>query len=211
MKKSLTIFIMFLFTAGFVSESLAQPYVLSGRSEIGISMGMYSGSKSSNIVAISNFNTQVGANGFAGSLFYRNWLQENMALQFSVGMLTGSATVNVTNFNAITQSSAVMPLLLGINYYLLDLITNNSVRPYLSASAGMYFGTEASNSILSQQVHTESSFGGRIGAGVDFILSNHFVLGAGFGFNLMSDFSKPVGGNKNYNGGDFSIQLGYVF
>jgi hypothetical protein len=62
-----------------------------------------------------------------------------------------------------------------------------------------------------QETHTENAFGGRIGAGIDFYLSNYFKFVANAGYNLMTDFSSPVAGRMNYNGGDFSIGAGFAF
>jgi len=54
-------------------------------------------------------------------------------------------------------------------------------------------------------------FGGQVGAGVDFILSRHFMLGVGLGYNLMADFDEPIGGSKNYSGPEFSVGLSFLF
>ena len=186
-------------------------YQLNGRSAIGLNMGMFSGSKSSSGVIVSGVTTEVRSTGFAGNLFFKYWLQENLALKLSAGMLTGSADVKTNLLGSTTQTSAVMPLTLGLNYYFLGISYNNAIRPFLSGAMGMYVGSEASNSMLSTKVHTENAFGGRVGGGVDFILGNHFSLGINFGYNLMSDFSSPVGGNKNYNGADFTLQFEYIF
>ena len=85
------------------------------------------------------------------------------------------------------------------------------MRPYISGSLGMYVGSEAKNNLISQQVHSEAAMGGRAGIGIDFLVSNHFTLGANLGYNLMANFSEPIGGRENFNGGDFSFQLSYIF
>ncbi len=194
-----------------VMNLFAQNVQLSERSAIGINLGMYSGSKASNISAINGMKTEVMASGFSGGVFFQYWLQEDLALKLNAGMLTGNAKVSVNIANVSEQASSVMPITLGLNYYLLSIIKNDAVRPYFTAAVGMYVGNEAKNSILSQQVHSENAFGGKAGAGVDFILGNHFILGANAGYNLMSNFENPVGGNKNYNGAEFLFQFEYVF
>jgi len=30
-------------------------------------------------------------------------------------------------------------------------------------------------------------------------------------YNLMSNFNTPIGARRNYNGGDFSVGIGYIF
>jgi opacity protein-like surface antigen len=78
-------------------------------------------------------------------------------------------------------------------------------------AAGPFIGSEVNNTILSQESRTETAFGGRLGAGIDFFLSDHFKAGANAGYNMMSDFSAPVGARSNYSGADFSCGIGYIF
>jgi outer membrane protein W len=211
MKRRLSIVLLLVIFCNVNEVSKAQNHKLTGRSALGLNMGMYSGSKTSNIVAIYGYNTEVDAGGFAGGLFFKYWMQENMALKFSAGVLTGNAKVTVNNFVSTQQASTVIPVMVGVNYYFIDLFADDAVRPFVSGEAGMFVGTEAKNSTLSQQVHTENAFGGRVGAGIDLILGNHFIIGANIGYNVMSNFSSAVGGNKNYNGADFLFNVQYIF
>jgi len=55
------------------------------------------------------------------------------------------------------------------------------------------------------------AFGGQLGAGIDFILSPHFMAGIAGGYNIMADFEEPIGGSVNYGGPEFSIGLSYLF
>jgi hypothetical protein len=102
-------------------------------------------------------------------------------------------------------------LLLGIRFYVPDPESSDNVRPFLSAAVGTYFGSEAKNTLLSQQAYTETTFGGCLGVGIDFFLGNHFKLGANVGYHLMADFETAIGARKNYNGADFSLGAGYIF
>lgn len=211
MKKAVSkLSLLFLFCF-FVGITQAQNYQLSGRSAIGFNLGLYSGSKTTNTVSINGMNTDVSSNGFSGNIFFSHWLQENLSLKLSAGLLTGSANVVINSMSTTQQASAVFPILLGLNYYILEPTSSDAIRPFISASIGMYVGSEAKNTTLSQQVHSENSIGGRLGLGSDFLVSNHFILGANLGYNLMADFSNPVAGKKNFNGLDFSFQLDYVF
>lgn len=189
----------------------AQNYQLSGRSAIGFNLGLYSGSKATSTVSINGMNTDVSSNGFSGSIFFSHWLQENLSLKLSAGLLTGSANVGINSMSTTQQASAVFPLLLGLDYYFLQPTSSNAIRPFVSASIGMFVGSEAKNTMISQQVHSENAIGGRLGFGSDFLVSNHFILGANLGYNMMADFSNPVAGKRNFNGLDFSFQLDYVF
>ncbi|PKL82687.1 MAG: hypothetical protein CVV24_08805 [Ignavibacteriae bacterium HGW-Ignavibacteriae-3] len=193
------------------NDAFAQKYHLEGKSVVGFNLGLFAGTKASNITPISGLNTEVLANGFAGNIFYSYWVRENLSLKFTAGILTGSANVAVSAFSTSQQASIVSPVLLGMNYYINELGFPDAVRPYIGGSVGMYIGREAANTMLAQKVHTESAFGGRAGLGIDVLLSSYFILGANAGYNLMANFSVPVGGNKNFNGADFSFQLGYIF
>jgi outer membrane protein W len=204
--------IIFLFCICLISNiTSAQNYQLDGRYAIGFNLGLYTGSRSANTVAINGMNTEVSSNGFAGNMFFSHWIKENLSLKLSAGLLTGSSKVSVNVFNTVQQSSAVFPILLGLNYYLPEPSSTDAMRPFISASVGMFIGSEAKNTIISQQVHSETAIGGRAGIGIDFLISNHFILGVNAGYNVMANFSKPVGGKNNFDGADFSFQLSYVF
>ena len=211
MKKIIT-WIYFLVCICLMSNiSFAQNYQLTGRSAIGFNLGLFAGSKSSNTVSVNGMNTEVSSNGFAGNMFFSHWIQENLSLKLSAGLLTGSSNVSINVFNTVQQSSAVFPILLGLNYYLPELTSSDAIRPFISASVGMYIGSEAKNTVVSQQVHSEAAIGGRAGIGIDLIISNHFILGTNLGYNVMANFSSPVGDKNNFDGMDFSFQLNYVF
>ena len=210
--KKLIAKIYFLVCICLISNvSIAQNYQLNGRNAIGFNAGLFTGSKSSSTVNINGLNTEVSSNGFAGNIFFTHWIKEYLSVKLSAGLLTGSSNVSVNVLNTVQQSSAVFPILLGLNYYIPEPTSSDAIRPFISASAGTYIGTEAKNTIISQQVHSETAIGGRAGIGADFLISDHFTLGANLGYNFMANFSEPIGGKTNFNGADFSIQLGYVF
>ncbi len=188
----------------------AQDLSLKKRSALELSIGLWSG-RASSVVTVSGVQAEVGTNGFVGGLQFTHWMQEYLAVTLSAGVLSGKVSTTVQPLNVTQHVSSVVPILLGLRYYALGAEADGDVRPYVSGAAGAYIGSEVGNSILSQGSRTEAAFGGRFGAGVDFILSDHFKLGAHSGYNVMSDFTVPVGGRRNYNGGDFSVGLGYIF
>jgi hypothetical protein len=51
----------------------------------------------------------------------------------------------------------------------------------------------------------------RIPIGVEFRLGNRVMLGLGGGYAFMTDFSDPIGGEKNHSGGDFGLTVGILF
>jgi hypothetical protein len=129
----------------------------------------------------------------------------------SIGFLAGEATSTVS-FSGINQhSSIIVPVLIGVNYYLFNPAQEDAVRPFVSTAIGPYIGSESNNTVVSQNAHSETAFGARFGAGIDFLLGDHFQLGASAGYNAMSDFKKTVGAKSNYNGLDVLIGVGYIF
>jgi outer membrane protein W len=193
------------------SVSMAQDLSLKGRSAIELSLGLWGGTKASNTAAATGIQSEAKTSGFAGGLGYSYWLREHLSLTVTVGLLSAQASSTISAFNVTQQASAVIPLLFGIRYYVPDPEPGDNVRPFLSAAVGTYFGSEAKNTLISQQAHTETTFGGRLGVGIDFFLSNHFKLGANVGYHLMADFETTIGARKNYNGADFSLGAGYIF
>jgi hypothetical protein len=54
-------------------------------------------------------------------------------------------------------------------------------------------------------------FGGQLGAGVDFELSRHFMLGLSLKYNLMSDFHEINVGRRNYSGFECCLGIGFAW
>ncbi len=196
------------------SAVFAQDLALKDRSVLEINMGMWGGSKVSNTIGVSGIQTTADASSFVGSLVYSYGLREDMAVTLSAGVLTAGASSKVGILGTSQEAGAVIPVLLGIRYFVPSPEPEAEVRPFLSIGVGSYIGSESSNSIaltLVQETHTETAFGGRIGAGIDFYIGNHFKFVANAGYNLMADFPSPVTGRTNFNGGDFSIGAGFAF
>jgi len=195
----------------FSIVSFSQDISLKRRSALELEIGFWGGAKASNTITTKGIQSEAKTNGFIGNILYAYWIQEQLSITLSAGFLAGevSSTVSIT---AVSQhSSVIIPVLLGVNYYFLNPTQEDAVRPFISAAIGPYIGSETSNTILSQNTHSETAFGGRLGAGIDFLLSNHIKLGVNVRYNLMSDFSTPVGARNNYNGIDASIGIGYIF
>jgi hypothetical protein len=211
MNKTITTLTAALFLFAANSISLAQDLSLKGASALELNIGMWAGAKSSTTVAVGGIRSEAKANGFNASLLYTHWLREYLSLTLSAGFLAGEASSTSGMFGFNQQASAVVPFLLGLRYYLPKPGPDDAVRPFLSAAIGMYVGMEAKNTVLVQEARSEAVLGGRVGGGIDFLLGNHFKLGANIGYNLASDFSTPIGARTNSNGADFSFGFGYIF
>ncbi len=193
-----------------LNHVFAEDLTLTRRSSIQVNAGLWSGSQVSNTVSASGVQAEVKTNAFVGGVLFTHWMNEYLALTAGAGVLSSRVSSTVTLQNTSQHVSSVVPVLFGVRVYSI-VDDQGDVRPYLSAAIGSYIGSEVSNTIYFRGAHTETALSGRIGAGVDFFVSNHFKLDANLGYNLMSDFDIPVGARRNYNGGDFSFGLGYVF
>jgi hypothetical protein len=192
-------------------KEVGQVVSMAGKSCLELNVGLWSGLKASNTIGIGGIQTEVKAAGFVGGIFFTHWTQEYLAITLNAGLLAGKASSSVGFLSVTQRVSTVAPVLFGVRYYALGSGADGDVRPYLSAAVGAYVGSEESNTILAQESRTETAFGGRIGAGMDFFISNHFKLGASMGYNIMTDFDAQVGGRMNYNGADAVFGLGYIF
>jgi len=210
MRKTVLFIWIVVITAFFVNQGFAEDRSLTKRSSIQVNAGLWSGSQVSNMVSASGVEAEVKTSAFVGGVLFTHWMHEYLALTASAGVLSSRISSTVTWQNTSQHVSSVIPVLFGLRYYAV-IDADGDVRPYLSAAIGPYIGSEVSNTIYFRGTHTETALGGRIGAGVDFFVSNHFKLDANLGYNLMSDFDIPVGARRNYNGGDFSFGLGYIF
>lgn len=210
MNKNIILSLVTVLLVSVNTRAQAQDILLKGRSGLELNIGIWTG-KVSNSITAGGTRTEAKLGSFVGGILFAHWLQENLALTISAGLLAGEASSTVSSGQVDQHSSTVAPVLIGIRYYLPDPEPDVRVRPFLSAALGAYVGSEAKNTLFSQEAHTETSFGGRLGGGVDLILGDHFKLGVNMGYHIMSDFSLSVGTRKNYNGGEFSIGIGYIF
>jgi hypothetical protein len=124
----------------------------------------------------------------SGGMQYSYGMRENLAATLSARVLGGEANSTVTATSVDQHASSVIPILVGVRYYIAEPTPEDMVRLFLEASIGVFLGFEASNTALRQEARSESTFGSKLGAGIDFFLSNHFKMLATAGYYAMSDF-----------------------
>jgi outer membrane protein W len=204
--------VLLLVISAFVSTyAQSQDPAMKGRSGLELNFGLWSGSNASTSVGMHGVGVEIKNNAFFGGILFTHWVQEYLSVTLSAGLLAGKASSTVSLLSVTQQVSWVVPVLLGVRYYFLGSTAEGEVRPHLSVAVGPYTGSEVNSTVLVQEARTETAFGWRLGAGIDFLVSDHFKLGADAGYNMMSDFSTSIGARNNYNGADFSIGIGYVF
>ncbi len=76
---------------------------------------------------------------------------------------------------------------------------------------GPYFGSVSdvqAGQTTSTEAFTETTFGSRLGLGLDFFLGRLFTLGVGGGYHFVADFDRRVGPETDYSGPEFSLLFG---
>lgn len=206
--RSLAVCLGFLFIPSLL---FAQDLSTKGRSSLALEFGLWGGIGTSTSIGLTGTSSEMNGSGLLGGLTYAYGLEENLAVTVSAGVLAvrASSTVGVSSISQ--HVSSVMPILLGIRYYIPTPAPDVTVRPFLSAAVGSFIGSEVKNAVLVQEARTETAFGGRLGVGIDFHLGSHFKLAALVGHHIMTDFASPIGGRKHYNGTGFSMGVGYLF
>lgn len=158
--------------------------------------------------------TSVDAGGMGASLSYGHWAAESWAWNLSLGAMAANVDVVTGSSGTTTDTAVISQILVGARYYFLPSSRGAGVRPFVSAAAGPYMGTQTqtrTGTTVVVESRTETVLGGQFGAGIDFIAGRHFMLGLSLGYNLMGDFGRPIGGSDNYSGPVFGIGFSYLF
>jgi len=203
-----------LFLVTLNSPTLAQDLTVKDRSIIELNMGLWGGPRVSNTIGAPGVRSVADVSSFVGNILYAYGLREEMSVTVSAGVLSAGASSNAGILGVQQQASTVIPILLGIRYYVPAPEQDARIRPFVSVAVGPYIGIEASSSIgttLVQESTTESAFGGRLGVGLDLFTGYRFKFVVNAGYNLMTNFSSPISARNNFDGGDFLIGVGYAF
>lgn len=209
-RKLLTILVVVLMTT-----ASAEAQALEKRHQVGITAGWWNQITDARTeISPDGVTTSVGSNGLSGSIFYEHWLYEHLALDITLGGMTPSVDVSAVASGVSTETAGIGQMLFGVKYYFPASTYLTSVRPFAQAGVGPVFGYQNTikvGSSVAIESRSETSFGGKIDAGVDFVLSRHFMAGAKVGYFVMADFSNAIGGSENYSGPEFAISFGYLF
>jgi len=191
----------------------SQTFTLRGSSAIELDLGFWNNVNAGQQLNVTGVRQEAKASGFVGGLTYCYWMRENMAITVAGSLLSSEASSTIiTNPITVRQNaSALFSFLVGMRYFIPEPDPEDMLRPYLAISVGSFMGFEASNSLPAQSAHSESTFGGRAGIGLDAHLGTSVKLGVNAGYNAMSDFRSAVGARNNFNGYDFSVGIAFLF
>jgi hypothetical protein len=194
------------------SQSVANS--LRGKHGIALGIGLLGKMAVTNEVSAGSVTNRVDGGEFLGSITYTYWLENDLAVNFSLGLLGVDVTNSVQGSEVSTETATVVPMLFGVKYQPFRLTADDVLRPYVAASVGPLFGTTTINRAgvnVEAEVYSETVLGSRLGVGLDLSLSKLFTLGVGAGYYLVTDFEKRIGSEKNYSSPDFFLSFGVVF
>ena len=191
----------------------SQTIALRGSSAIELDLGFWNNANAGQQINVVGVKQEAKANGFVGGLTYCYWMRENMAITVAGSLLSSEASSTIITYPiAVRQNAnALFSFLVGMRYFIPEPEPEDMVRPFLSIGVGSFMGFEANNTLLSQSAHSESTFGGRVGVGLDAYPGKSFKLGVNAGYNAMSDFRSAVGARNNFNGFDLSVGIAFLF
>jgi hypothetical protein len=155
-------------------------------------------------------------NSFSSGMLYTHYLNENLAVTAGFNVLEmGEGTV-VTREGTFSGSSTLYAIPIGARWFPERTISRSgTTRPFLAAALGPIIGEAVGSDVIGGTVesggHTETAALAYLGGGVDFHIGRSWALGVGAGYNLMSDFARPVAGHDNYSGFELRIGFGWVF
>lgn len=193
-----------------VTASVGQTQNLSGRSRIELGLGMAVSTQTGVAIGIGGVETELDAGGFLGSIGFSHWLQEDVAATFQLNTHSLDIGTDIGIGGVNTHTAFVSSIFMGLRYYLPKSTYGTGWRPYLSAAVGPVMGSESKvevGTVVVAEENNEIAFGGRLGIGMDIVLSRLFMMGVFTGYNLMTDFSDPVGGRTNHSGPDFGVSI----
>ncbi|MGA3243947.1 MAG: outer membrane beta-barrel protein [Bacteroidota bacterium] len=202
--------VLLMFMSSFLQS---QSITLRGSSAIELDLGFWNNVNAGQQLNVIGVKQEAKASGFVGGLTYCYWMRENVAITVAGSLLSSEASSTVMTYPiAVNQSAnALFSFLVGMRYFIPEPASEDLVRPYLAIGVGSFMGFEASNSLIAQSAHSESTFGGRAGIGLDAYLSKSVKLGVNAGYNAMSDFRYAVGARNNFNGFDISLGIAFLF
>jgi len=174
---------------------------------IDLRISMWRNSSSDVSVGIPGVSVDVGSGNTGGRIMYNYYPNQSYAFTFSIGVL--ATEVKVKTFSNYT--STIVPIMMGAKYFLIQNGSDLPFRPYLSGMIGILNGSESSVKILSVNSHTETAMGGYLGFGADMILGSLVKLHTDLGYNLFTEFDRPIGSKDNYSGPEFSLGIGFMF
>jgi hypothetical protein len=89
------------------------------------------------------------------------------------------------------------------------------LKPFVAASIGPVLGSSSGTTIgydvIGTPAHSESTFGGHLGGGIDVHLARPVAVGFNAGYNWMGSFLRQVGPLADYSGAEVGVSFQFLF
>lgn len=157
--------------------------------------------------------TETDASGVLAGVGYALALHRDLTLTMGFNLLEAGAQSEVDSGGVETRTVLILPFYVGLRRYLPSSAPEPGVRLFGSAEVGPVMGFEQDVRVggaLVVEAITLNAFGARLGGGVEVLLGSRATLSLQGGYNLMSDFREPIGGQVNHGGPDVSLGLGII-
>lgn len=179
--------------------------------DLGFSLTFFNNTTVKNEV-INNFTVKNETNAPGGYIKLNYYATEKWTGIFSIGVLTAKSSNSVTFQKVSNESSAIIPIEMGLNYNFLVLDGSpNMLKPYITGTAGILLGATSKNEMMQNQnsVHTAVSF--VFGGGINLFLNSWLKFNFEARYRLASEFAEEVSGRSNYTGPEINIGAGFLF
>jgi len=187
-----------------------EPVRFAGSHAIELSVGLLHSGSSSVTISAGTVSSGVSERGVLGSLRYAYWVEDDLALQVSAGVLNADATTTVSGGAVSAESASVIPVLFGLKFQPFAFREGSGLRPYLYGSLGPCIGYSSgvqAGATTASTVRWEMAMGARLAAGLDFLLRRLLTIGLQMGYLGMIDFENAIGGRRNYSGPELSLSI----
>jgi Caspase domain len=150
-----------------------------------------------------------------GGLGYTKYLREDLAVTLSVDAfgIDSGATVGANGAGAGNVGGSSVSFGLRWNPLKGDH-RNQALKPFVAVGFGPVIGASEGSFVgktISAGRATRVTAGGFLGGGFDVHVARAISIGVNAGYNVMQNFSEPVGLRDNFNGPQVGISLGWVF
>jgi outer membrane protein W len=184
---------------------------------LGIRMGFWSALDARNIQTPPSYEVLTKVTAPYGEFFISNGLKKGFAFEFTVGSYYRGETRYNDSLGYYWKRVTIYPISFGTKYYPLSSQSKIRSQPYLNTGISFVSGVEnlrlgeyaGSLTLIGDYTDTYMTFGWFGGVGMDFVLSRLFVLGLDFKYRWVN-FSKQVGGLKDYSGPEATLGLSYI-
>jgi len=202
--------LMIVILLGLLSVSYAQGLQRSTR--LGFSFGILGEMNTiSEVTPTGKVVNSFNGNGALISLNLAKHIHNGLWGEIQLGIHALEATSKVEGFKVSNHAVALMPIMLGFRTYFFHNL-DTGFQPSLYLLGGPIIGTEAKQEvgwIVTNESHSETTFGAEAGATVDILFFSWFALQLGGGYTFMQDFSTPLNGQVNFNGWHAALGLSF--